>query len=36
MINKLVIGTRSSQLALWQADYVISRLQEKYPELKEF
>ena len=34
MINKLVIGTRSSQLALWQADYVISRLQEKYPELK--
>ena len=31
--NKLVVGTRSSQLALWQADYVIDELQRKYPHL---
>lgn len=32
--KKLVVGTRSSQLALWQADYVISCLQERYPGLE--
>ncbi len=31
--NRLVIGTRSSQLALWQADYIASKLGEKYPHL---
>lgn len=31
--NKLVVGTRSSQLALWQADFVIGELQKKYPDL---
>lgn len=31
--QKLVVGTRSSQLALWQADFVIFELQKKYPGL---
>lgn len=31
--QKLVVGTRSSQLALWQADFVIGELAKKYPEL---
>lgn len=31
--NQIVIGTRSSKLALWQADYVAGRLREAYPEL---
>lgn len=31
--NRLVIGTRSSQLALWQADYIASKLGERYPHL---
>ena len=31
--KKLVVGTRGSQLALWQADYVIGRLQQQYPDL---
>lgn len=31
--QKLVVGTRSSQLALWQADFVIGELKKKYPEL---
>lgn len=31
--QKLVVGTRSSQLALWQADFVIGELEKKYPEL---
>ena len=31
--QRLVVGTRSSQLALWQADFVIGELQKKYPEL---
>lgn len=31
--QKLVVGTRSSQLALWQADFVIGELKAKYPEL---
>ncbi|MCI6607354.1 MAG: hydroxymethylbilane synthase, partial [Mitsuokella jalaludinii] len=30
----IVIGTRSSKLALWQADYVAERLKERYPELR--
>lgn len=32
--DRLVIGTRSSQLALWQADYVAGRLREAYPGLQ--
>lgn len=31
--QKLTVGTRSSLLALWQADFVIGRLQERYPDL---
>ena len=31
--QKLVVGTRSSQLALWQADFVIGELAKKYSEL---
>ena len=31
--DTIVIGTRSSKLALWQADYVEAKLREKYPEL---
>lgn len=31
--KKLVIATRGSKLALWQAEYVRSLLREKYPEL---
>lgn len=31
--DTIVIGTRSSKLALWQADYVADCLQKKYPEL---
>lgn len=31
--KKLIVGTRSSQLALWQADFVIGELQKKYPDL---
>ena len=31
--QKLVVGTRSSQLALWQADFVIGELKKKYPKL---
>jgi len=30
----IVIGTRSSKLALWQADHVADALQRKYPELR--
>ena len=30
----IVIGTRSSKLALWQADYVAERLKERYPDLR--
>jgi hydroxymethylbilane synthase len=32
--NTIVIGTRSSKLALWQAEYVKGRLEEEYPDLK--
>ena len=39
-MEKLVIATRRSQLALWQSEYVKSLLQEHYPdmqiELQEF
>ncbi len=31
--DTIIIGTRSSKLALWQADYVATRLREAYPEL---
>ena len=31
--DTIIIGTRSSKLALWQAEYVKSRLEEKYPDL---
>jgi len=30
--QKLIIGTRSSELALWQADYVAEQLREHYAE----
>ena len=32
--DTIVIGTRSSKLALWQAEYIQSRLEEQYPGLK--
>ena len=31
--DTIIIGTRSSKLALWQADYVAQRLREAYPDL---
>lgn len=34
MKNKIIIGTRGSKLALWQAEWVKSKLQRLYPELK--
>ena len=30
----IIIGTRSSKLALWQAEYVKKQLENKYKELK--
>ena len=33
MGKTLIIGTRSSKLALWQADYIARRLREKHPSL---
>lgn len=33
MKSKVVIGTRGSKLALWQANWVKERLKELYPEL---
>ena len=33
MKNQIIIGTRGSKLALWQADYIEQRLREQYPEL---
>ena len=33
MAKTLIIGTRSSKLALWQADYIARRLREKHPSL---
>jgi hydroxymethylbilane synthase len=32
--QKLVIGTRGSKLALWQANYVAACLRERYPEVE--
>lgn len=34
MKNKIVIGTRGSKLALWQAEWIKSELQKLYPELQ--
>ncbi|TAL67388.1 MAG: hydroxymethylbilane synthase [Bacteroidetes bacterium] len=34
MKQKLIIGTRSSKLALWQAEYIKGLLQTNYPELE--
>ena len=34
MRKKIVIGTRSSKLALWQADYVADCLKKEYPGLE--
>ena len=34
MKNQIVIGTRGSKLALWQADYIKKRLREEYPGLQ--
>ena len=33
-IKKVVIGTRGSKLALWQAEWIQSQLQKLYPDLK--
>ncbi len=33
MKDQIVIGTRGSKLALWQADYIEQRLREEYPGL---
>ena len=30
-MNKIVIGTRSSQLALWQSNYIKDELNRLYP-----
>ena len=32
--DTIIIGTRSSKLALWQADYVADCLRKRYPELR--
>lgn len=34
MKSKVVIGTRGSKLALWQANWVKEKLEELYPEIK--
>ncbi len=34
MPNQLIIATRESQLALWQAEHVKARLQTLYPDLR--
>lgn len=34
MRNDIIVGTRSSKLALWQADYVASCLRKEYPDLR--
>ncbi len=33
-MKKIVIGTRGSKLALWQANWVKSELEKKYPEIE--
>ncbi|OGQ60564.1 MAG: hydroxymethylbilane synthase, partial [Deltaproteobacteria bacterium RIFCSPLOWO2_02_FULL_53_8] len=32
--KKIIIGTRSSQLALWQANWVKDELEKKYPDIE--
>lgn len=32
MKNTIIVGTRSSKLALWQAEYVAGHLRDKYPQ----
>lgn len=32
--KKLVIGTRSSKLALWQANYIAACLRDQYPGIE--
>lgn len=34
MRKKIIIGTRSSKLALWQAQYIADCLQKQYPDLE--
>ncbi len=34
MKRKLVIGTRGSKLALWQANYIAHRIADRYPEIE--
>jgi len=34
MSKVLKIGTRSSPLALWQAEWVSGRIRERYPEIE--
>ena len=34
MKNKIIIGTRGSKLALWQAEWIKSQLNALYPELQ--
>ncbi|MGI6092409.1 MAG: hydroxymethylbilane synthase [Veillonellaceae bacterium] len=34
MKKNLVIGTRGSKLALWQANYIAAKIAERYPELE--
>lgn len=31
-LKKVVVGTRASRLALWQTEWVVARLKERYPE----
>ncbi len=33
-MEKLIIATRGSQLAMWQAEYVKSELQKRFPDMK--
>ena len=33
--KQLRIGTRASQLALWQANWVKSELEKRYPDLED-
>ena len=33
MKDKIVIATRESLLALWQAEYVKKRIEDTYPEI---
>ena len=33
-MKKIVIATRGSRLALWQADHIAARLQEEHPGLE--